>query len=131
MPATARSAAFFDIDGTLTHTTTLSDFLSSHLTAHGSPDHRTAPRGRLRSRAQAGADRTDRCRAYHRVHAGVEESGLVAEGERRSCERAAVDGVFRPPALAAIRAHAAAGGPTVLVPATPPRSRRTATGSMR
>lgn len=54
MHATARSAAFVDIDGTLTDTTSMFDFLSHHLTAHGRADRCTALRGRPRAMAQAG-----------------------------------------------------------------------------
>lgn len=115
MSAAARSAAFFDIDGTLTHTTTMFDFLSHHLTARGRPDHYTALRGRLNAMARAGADRTDRCRAYYRSYAGVTEAGLAAEGERWFRERVAAGGFFNAPALEAFRAHAAAGDLTVLV----------------
>jgi HAD superfamily hydrolase (TIGR01490 family) len=115
MPATTRSAAFFDIDGTLTDTTTMFDFLAHHLAAHGRSDQYTTLQGQLRAMAQAGADRADRCRAYYQVYAGVQESSLMAEGERWFCERITTGGFLNPSALAAYRAHAVAGDLTVLV----------------
>ncbi|CAC36761.1 hypothetical protein GCM10010095_82460 [Streptomyces anthocyanicus] len=115
MPDVPRSAAFFDIDGTLTATTTMFDFLAHHLSLHGRPSEYAALHGRLRAMTEAGAGRADRCRAYYRVYAGVEERGLLAEGERWFLDRVRTPGFFHEPARAAFDAHAAAGDLTVLV----------------
>ncbi|MEV5144736.1 HAD-IB family hydrolase [Streptomyces sp. NPDC052727] len=115
MPDVPRSAAFFDIDGTLTATTTMFDFLAHHLSVRGRSSEYAALRDRLRAMTEAGAGRADRCRAYYRVYAGTDESSLLTEGERWFRDRVGTPGFFNEPARAAFGAHAAAGDLTVLV----------------
>ncbi|MEE1784151.1 HAD-IB family hydrolase [Streptomyces sp. SP17BM10] len=115
MTTIPRPAAFFDVDGTLTTTTTMFGFLAHHMAARGRAADAEALRGRLRAMTAAGADRAEACREYYRVYRGIEESVLLAEGESWFRERRADPGFFNAPALAAFRAHARAGDLTVLV----------------
>lgn len=113
--ARGRPAAFFDVDGTLTRMTTMFDFLAFHLAARGRPEDYDRLRGRMNALAAAGADRVRTCREYYLGYAGEAESELSAQGERWFGARHREGGMFRPAALAAFRAHAAAGHLTVLV----------------
>jgi HAD superfamily hydrolase (TIGR01490 family) len=113
--ARGRPAAFFDVDGTLTRMTTMFDFLEFHLSATGRPEEYTRLRERMNTLAAAGADRVRTCREYYLIYAGEAESELLAQGERWFRSRIRDTDLFLPAALAAFRAHAAAGHLTVLV----------------
>ncbi|WP_308401111.1 HAD-IB family hydrolase [Streptomyces sp. AC512_CC834] len=110
-----RAAAFFDVDGTLVNGTTMFDFLACHLDACGRPEEYPAFRQRLDGLAQAGADRTRRCRAYYEMYKGVPVSSVAEEGTRWFAGRAGRPGFLIESALAEFRSHAAAGHVTVLV----------------
>ncbi|WP_405901851.1 HAD-IB family hydrolase [Streptomyces sp. NBC_00656] len=112
---TSRTAAFFDVDGTLVDTTTMFDFLSHHLDVRGRSEEYRVLRDRLSAMALAGADRIRRCRAYYEIYAGVPVSTLAEEGARWFEHSASQPGFFIESALAACRAHVAAGDLVVLV----------------
>ncbi|MFD1277929.1 haloacid dehalogenase-like hydrolase [Streptomyces kaempferi] len=77
-----RAAAFFDVDGTLVNATTMFEFLAHHLDARGRPEEYPAFRNRLDDMARAGADRSQRCRAYYEMYEGVPVSSVAEEGAR-------------------------------------------------
>ncbi|MFD1311755.1 HAD-IB family hydrolase [Streptomyces kaempferi] len=110
-----RAAAFFDVDGTLVNATTMFEFLAHHLDARGRPEEYPAFRNRLDDMARAGADRSQRCRAYYEMYEGVPVSSVAEEGARWFAGRAGRPGFLIESALAEFRSHAAAGHVTVLV----------------
>ncbi|WP_327068083.1 HAD family hydrolase [Kitasatospora sp. NBC_01302] len=112
------SAAFFDVDGTLTRRTTLFGFLRHDMASRGLPHQAyLAQRERLHAMTLAGAPRRATNRAYFRLLAGRSAGELAEAGRRWYAEERAADGVgfFRPEALAALAAHRAAGRLVVLV----------------
>ncbi len=116
-PASAgpRSAAFFDVDGTLTATTTMFDFLEYHLRLNGRHDEYFRLRQRLREMTSAGASRTETNREYYRIYAGEAAGDLRAEGAEWFAQQSRAEGFFRPGATAAFRCRGAAGHLMVLV----------------
>ena len=111
-----RRAAFFDVDGTLTTRPTLFAFLAEHLVARGwSTVDAGAAVDRLRGLSRAGRPRQEVLRAYARHLAGAEERAALATGARWHLAEVAAGGLYRPEAVAALRAHRAAGALVVLV----------------
>ncbi|MET7683664.1 HAD-IB family hydrolase [Streptomyces sp. NPDC005423] len=110
-----RAAAFFDVDGTLLNATTMFELLTHHLTARGRPGEYSLFRKRLDDMARAGADRTQRCRAYYEMYEGVPVSSVAEEGAQWFAGRAGRPRFFIESALAEFRSHAAAGHLMVLV----------------
>ncbi|MFC9454170.1 HAD-IB family hydrolase [Streptomyces sp. NPDC056983] len=109
-------AAFFDVDGTLTRRTTMLEFLEYSLAARGYPPdayHRAS--AHLRDLAALGVPREDACRAYYRLHAGLDADETEAQGRAWFEESFGRGDFFIEETVAAFRSHAAGGELTVLI----------------
>lgn len=104
MPAQP-GAAFFDVDETLITRTSAIDFL----------DHRMdrSPAARAALAPAAALPRETAGHAYFALYAGLPVAEVAAQGRAWFAEVAA--GLFHPPVLAELRAHADHGRPIVLV----------------
>ncbi|MFL6113388.1 MAG: haloacid dehalogenase-like hydrolase, partial [Catenulispora sp.] len=107
--------AFFDVDETLVADKTIFSFLRHHYAAAGrDPGDYPRIRARLRRQAEAGTPREEVNRAYYRLFAGSTAAELEKSGAAWFANQLTGD-FFHPPALEALRAHAAAGDTVVLV----------------
>lgn len=110
------TAAFFDVDGTLTNVTGMARFLAYRFTAEGRPqsDYREEVR-RLRAMSAAGASRFETNRSYFSSYAGLDAARVAALGEAWFLAELRQGGFFNTAAVAALRRHAGAGHLVVLV----------------
>lgn len=109
-------AAFFDVDGTLTVSTTIFDFLEYDLATRGrsAAEFRRAM-DRLSALRAGGASRQEVNRAFYRNFAGREERELALVGRdwfEHNCKNSRM---FHPPTLAKLRRHRHDGDLVVLV----------------
>lgn len=113
--AAPRSAAFFDVDETLTTVKSMIAFLEYDWAAIGRPaaDVEDAKR-RLREVA-ARTSREEANRAYYRLYAGRSAAELVARGREWFGHELAGGGLFNPSVLGGFERHRRRGDLTVLV----------------
>ncbi|GLZ39222.1 HAD-IB family hydrolase [Actinokineospora sp. NBRC 105648] len=107
----AAQAAFFDVDETLITVSSAVDFLDYRMGR--SRDPRTSAWRLLAPAARL--ERTAANRAYFALYAGVSVADATAQGRAWFAELAAAGGLFHPPVLAELRAHAERGTRVVLV----------------
>ncbi|MFI0264765.1 HAD family hydrolase [Streptomyces sp. NPDC017056] len=110
------TAAFFDVDGTLTTATSMFRFLQYRMAADGLPPHRYAQeRRRLRAMTALGLSRTETNRAYFTNYQGLPAAEVEELAEQWFVAELRLGGFFHPAALESLRRHAASGEVTVLV----------------
>ncbi|GAB1692431.1 HAD family hydrolase [Krasilnikovia sp. M28-CT-15] len=109
-------AAFFDVDDTLITEKSIFRFLAFALRTHpdGVAEYRRSV-GMLRAMRVGGVPRETVNRAYYRLWRGRSVASVAAAGEAWFAEELRGGRLFHPPALEALRAHAARGQRIVLV----------------
>ncbi|MBC2902831.1 HAD family hydrolase [Streptomyces cupreus] len=111
-----RTAAFFDVDGTVINVTSMFRFLEFRLAAEGHPPSAYRyERQRLKAMTAAGVPRTETNRAYFASYAGADVRAIAALAEewfRTELDRGAL---FNEHVVAALRRHQREGDLVVLV----------------
>ncbi|WP_406145807.1 HAD family hydrolase [Streptomyces sp. NBC_01012] len=111
-----RSAAFFDVDDTLTRGTAIFRFLVYWYAARGRPPHEAVhARQRLKAMTMAGVSREETNRAYFRLLTGAPAVEITRLAEAWFLAEVAGGGFFHEPVLEALRAHRRDGHRVVLV----------------
>lgn len=112
---TSHGAAFFDVDETLITVKSMFEFLGYHLTRCGQHSSSLpAIRAELAEIART-SSRARSNRAYYRHFAGHDVATVAEHGREWFALAGSRAGFLHEPAVTALREHAAAGLPTVLV----------------
>ncbi|MGW1884000.1 HAD family hydrolase [Streptomyces sp. NPDC001970] len=108
--------AFFDVDGTLTTTTTIFRFLRHYLADQGHAPHvYDQRRQRLKAMTDMGVPREETNRAYFDNYRGADASEVERLAREWFAAELRAGGLFNPHALAALRKHRESGDRVVLV----------------
>ncbi len=109
-------AAFFDIDGTLSTTTTMFRFREYLLAEAGQPAHvYHGERRLLAEMTAAGVPRAETCRVYYQSYAGTDARQVADLAEKWFQHELDSVGFFNPGVLAELGEHREAGRLVVLV----------------
>ncbi|MEV4344565.1 HAD-IB family hydrolase [Actinoplanes sp. NPDC049596] len=116
MRATEKRIAFFDVDGTLTTSSTMFHFLRFYLREIGRPDGEYAERRRaVRTTAERGTAREEVNRAFFAGLAGFEVAAVEEAAQRWYHAAQRVGGFYHQPVLDRLRGHQRRGDRVVLV----------------
>jgi HAD superfamily hydrolase (TIGR01490 family) len=111
-----RTAAFFDVDNTLTRGTAIFRFLAYWYAARGRPAHHAVrERQRLKAMTAAGVGREETNRAYFQLLAGAPAAEIARLAGDWFRAELAQGGLFHEPVLDALHAHRENGELVVLV----------------
>ncbi|MER7574337.1 HAD-IB family hydrolase [Streptomyces sp. NPDC126514] len=111
-----RTAAFFDVDGTVINVTSMFRFLEFRLAAEGHPPSAYRyERQRLKAMTAAGVPRAETNRAYFASYAGADARAVAALAEQWFRAELDQGAFFNDQVVAALRGHQRAGDLVVLV----------------
>ncbi|WP_407554449.1 HAD-IB family hydrolase [Streptomyces sp. Pv4-95] len=109
-------ASLFDVDGTLTHSTTMFTFLEYSLAERGfGPDADRDARAHLAELTESGVPREEACRSCYRLYAGLDAESLAQQGRDWFRRELSSGHFFVEETLTAFRHHVYRGELTVLV----------------